>query len=370
MVVMGDLCNAFHILSLALKEIGIPPQEYHARAIKQGDPSECIKILRRVLLGVSVEVSEQVYQHSLDHDGMSDKKFISIVFRYLREQSKYFPVLSPVQFHYKGFGEHKMLMIAVAARHVLAYLEKDGERVPVEKKAKKKRSHKNKNAHLGKRKSQSHTHSSSDVDNSNDLQNMTQDSNNVAGGEQEAVKVESMSCETDNVSGSQDLHDRKNACGVSHDNTELLSSQENCVEESAELPEKPSSANQRSEDDILSEQKGVEENQKTISFPFQCESEFQKSATVAVNERNGTENNKVNIFGSSNLEKELSAIVGRDELFADSVASCNSDNLTRAEFIVMMEKMESRLRSEYMASINALRDRVHCLEEQIISDNK
>mmetsp|Transcript_3094 Transcript_3094/g.4760 ORF Transcript_3094/g.4760 Transcript_3094/m.4760 type:complete len:402 (-) Transcript_3094:280-1485(-) len=125
---VGDMRNTWKVFSVSLRRIGVQLKHFISTKLKAGDPSECTRLLRVILLGISVEVAEQMISRGYGQLA-SDKKFINTVFRYLREQSKYFPVITIAQYHMKGFGEHKLLLISAAAGHVHTYLAAGGLRL-------------------------------------------------------------------------------------------------------------------------------------------------------------------------------------------------------------------------------------------------
>lgn len=121
--------NTWKIFSKAMKKIGVSLKEFRVHALRDGDPTECTRLLRLVLMGISLEVAEQMLSRGLGQLS-SDNKFVNTAFRYLREQSAYIPVITTTQYHSKGYGEHKLLLINAAANHVMGYLALGGPRVP------------------------------------------------------------------------------------------------------------------------------------------------------------------------------------------------------------------------------------------------
>lgn len=57
---MKKVCTPSHSLCVIPAQIGVSLKEYRVHALRDGDPTECTRLLRLILMGVSLEVAEQV----------------------------------------------------------------------------------------------------------------------------------------------------------------------------------------------------------------------------------------------------------------------------------------------------------------------
>jgi len=405
----GDVNNTYRVLAKSLREIAVPLKDYRINRIKDGDPDECTRLLRHVLLHVSMEVSAQVLPPSHSpRKAVTDKKFINIVFRYLREQSKYFPALSPVQYHLKGFGEHKMCIIDAAAKHVSIYLDNGGARVPSADSSATKKGKRGKGKSGARRGRRQHSKLESegpgecsedlDLDASKEelqLQGLSLDdtrevsaSGSASNLQQEGLQgpLSPTQMHAWQEHALQQVMEEQLQCGERERQggtvTGAVGSDEDAQQQQGEQVDSPSTCPPVEGRHVSSTREFTAGSSSSSGSPGSRPSPVRPRTTSPLThspvarkspgkeDRRGQPEPQPFLTRSS-VDNELSAIVAaRDDLFADSVYSCDTTLIRREEVVQLMEQVEARLRAEYTTALTLLGDRVRQLEGILYSEHE
>lgn len=93
---MGDINNHYDSLDRALKKIGIVLVD-DLGLLRHGKASQCLDLLRKLLLGTSVALSKQLLQRGCPSHA-TDKKLVSSALDLVRDKVKFMPSLTVEQF--------------------------------------------------------------------------------------------------------------------------------------------------------------------------------------------------------------------------------------------------------------------------------
>lgn len=93
---MGDVNNHYESLDRSLKKIGMVLVD-DLGLLRNGKASQCLDLLRRLLLTTSVTVAKQLLSRGCPSHA-TDKKLVSAAFELLRDRAKFIPSLTVDQF--------------------------------------------------------------------------------------------------------------------------------------------------------------------------------------------------------------------------------------------------------------------------------
>jgi hypothetical protein len=93
---MGDVNNHYEALDRSLKKLGIVLVD-DLGLLRNGKASQCVDLLRKILLGTSVPVAKMLLQRGCPSHA-TDKKLVSAAFDLVRDKVKFLPSLTVDQF--------------------------------------------------------------------------------------------------------------------------------------------------------------------------------------------------------------------------------------------------------------------------------
>ena len=103
----GDLKNNLRKFDAELKLINYV-SELDIEGLSIGRPSAFLPILHFVLTEFSIELAQYFYSKDYELLGKSDKNFVSVIYRILRDEFNTKPPLTREQFFTLGFAERKL----------------------------------------------------------------------------------------------------------------------------------------------------------------------------------------------------------------------------------------------------------------------
>lgn len=93
---MGDVNNHYDTLDRSLKKLGIVLVD-DLGLLRNGKASQCVDLLRKLLLGTSVPLAKMLLQRGCPSHA-TDKKLVSAAFELVRDKVKFLPSLTVDQF--------------------------------------------------------------------------------------------------------------------------------------------------------------------------------------------------------------------------------------------------------------------------------
>ena len=106
----GDLAGKVKSLELELKRIKYP-QSVDFQQISTGHPAHFLPILHHVLLCFSKHVARKLSNDGYQIISCTDQKFIESVFKFMRNEIGFKPLISERQFFQSGYAEHKTILV-------------------------------------------------------------------------------------------------------------------------------------------------------------------------------------------------------------------------------------------------------------------
>ncbi|XP_072904118.1 centrosomal protein of 44 kDa isoform X1 [Hemitrygon akajei] len=135
----GDLRGSLRKLEQGLRSLNYP-QDIDYNGLAKGDPAAFLPIMSYAFTSYSTYVTEQLIASGVELAGKNDTRFLDAVYKVLRDQFQYKPLLLKEQFLHCGFAERKIQLLCdiislVTKKHKeLSNLNKD-------------RTHSSKNSH-------------------------------------------------------------------------------------------------------------------------------------------------------------------------------------------------------------------------------
>ncbi|XP_060698966.1 centrosomal protein of 44 kDa isoform X2 [Hemiscyllium ocellatum] len=103
----GDLKGSLRKLEQGLRSLNYP-QDIDYNGLAKGDPAAFLPIISYAFTSYSTYVTEQLLTSGVELTGKNDSRFLDAVYKVLRDQFQYKPLLLKDQFLHYGFAERKM----------------------------------------------------------------------------------------------------------------------------------------------------------------------------------------------------------------------------------------------------------------------
>ncbi|XP_073088902.1 centrosomal protein of 44 kDa isoform X2 [Manis javanica] len=106
----GDLKRSLRNLEQVLRSLNYP-NEVDCMGLVKGDPAACLPIISYSLTSYSPYVAELLVESNTELVAKNDLRFVDTVYKLLRDQFNYKPILTKKQFLQCGFAEWKIQII-------------------------------------------------------------------------------------------------------------------------------------------------------------------------------------------------------------------------------------------------------------------
>ncbi|XP_020384663.1 centrosomal protein of 44 kDa isoform X1 [Rhincodon typus] len=103
----GDLKGSLRKLEQGLRSLSYP-QDIDYNGLAKGDPAAFLPIISYAFTSYSTHVTEQLLTSGVELTAKNDSRFLDAVYKLLRDQFHYKPLLLKDQFLHYGFAERKM----------------------------------------------------------------------------------------------------------------------------------------------------------------------------------------------------------------------------------------------------------------------
>ncbi|XP_041041358.1 centrosomal protein of 44 kDa isoform X2 [Carcharodon carcharias] len=103
----GDLKGSLRKLEQSLRSLNYP-EDIDYNGLAKGDPAAFLPIISYAFISYSTYVTEQLLTAGVELAGKNDSRFLDAVYKLLRNQFQYKPLLLKDQFLHYGFAERKM----------------------------------------------------------------------------------------------------------------------------------------------------------------------------------------------------------------------------------------------------------------------
>ncbi|XP_072450673.1 centrosomal protein of 44 kDa isoform X2 [Chiloscyllium punctatum] len=103
----GDLKGSLRKLEQGLRSLNYP-QDIDYNGLAKGDPAAFLPIISYAFTSYSTYVTEQLLTSGVELTGKNDSRFLDAIYKVLRDQFQYKPLLLKDQFLHYGFAERKM----------------------------------------------------------------------------------------------------------------------------------------------------------------------------------------------------------------------------------------------------------------------
>ncbi|XP_067885402.1 centrosomal protein of 44 kDa isoform X4 [Heterodontus francisci] len=103
----GDLKGSLRKLEQGLRSLNYP-QDIDYNGLAKGDPAAFLPIISYAFTSYSTYMTEQLLACGVELTGKNDLRFLDAVYKLLRDQFQYKPLLLKDQFLHVGFAERKM----------------------------------------------------------------------------------------------------------------------------------------------------------------------------------------------------------------------------------------------------------------------
>ncbi|XP_078417714.1 centrosomal protein of 44 kDa [Cetorhinus maximus] len=103
----GDLKGSLQKLEQSLRSLNYP-EDIDYNGLAKGDPAAFLPIISYAFTSYSTYVTEQLITAGVELAGKNDSRFLDAVYKLLRNQFQYKPLLLKDQFLHYGFAERKM----------------------------------------------------------------------------------------------------------------------------------------------------------------------------------------------------------------------------------------------------------------------
>ncbi|XP_043917642.1 centrosomal protein of 44 kDa isoform X1 [Protopterus annectens] len=119
----GDLKGCLRKLEQGLRLLSYPREVDYA-GLAKGDPAAFLPIMSYAFISYSAYVAEHLVGSGVELTGKNDMRFVEAVFKVLRDEFQYKPVLTKQQFLQCGFTERKIQMVSDTI-HLITKKHKD-----------------------------------------------------------------------------------------------------------------------------------------------------------------------------------------------------------------------------------------------------
>ncbi|ETE62362.1 Centrosomal protein of 44 kDa, partial [Ophiophagus hannah] len=106
----GDLKGNLHKIEQKLRVINYP-SDVDYMGLAKGDPSVYLPIISYCFTSFSTYIAELVMESGMELTAKNDSRFVDAMYKLLRDQFQYKPVLSKQQFLQYGFAERKIQIV-------------------------------------------------------------------------------------------------------------------------------------------------------------------------------------------------------------------------------------------------------------------
>ncbi|NXC08215.1 CEP44 protein, partial [Orthonyx spaldingii] len=106
----GDLNGSLRKIEQGLRLVNYPRDVDYTVLVK-GDPAEFLPIISYCFTSFSTCIAELLVKRDVELTAKSDLRFIEAVYKFLRDQFQYKPILTKEQFLQFGFAERKMQIV-------------------------------------------------------------------------------------------------------------------------------------------------------------------------------------------------------------------------------------------------------------------
>ncbi|NXN28406.1 CEP44 protein, partial [Nycticryphes semicollaris] len=106
----GDLKGSIRKIEQGLRLLNYP-RDVDYRVLVKGDPAAFLPIISYCFTSFSTHIAELLVQCDVELAAKSDLRFIDAIYKLLRDQFQYKPVLTKQQFLQFGFAERKMQIV-------------------------------------------------------------------------------------------------------------------------------------------------------------------------------------------------------------------------------------------------------------------
>ncbi|XP_034257223.1 LOW QUALITY PROTEIN: centrosomal protein of 44 kDa [Pantherophis guttatus] len=115
----GDLKGNLHKIEQKLRVINYP-SDVDYMGLAKGDPSVFLPIISYCFTSFSTYIAELVMESGMELTAKNDSRFVDAMYKLLRDQFQYKPVLSKQQFLQYGFAERKIQIVC----DIISYIYK------------------------------------------------------------------------------------------------------------------------------------------------------------------------------------------------------------------------------------------------------
>uniref|UniRef100_A0A8C5RSV8 Centrosomal protein of 44 kDa n=1 Tax=Laticauda laticaudata TaxID=8630 RepID=A0A8C5RSV8_LATLA len=115
----GDLKGNLHKIEQKLRVINYP-SDVDYMGLAKGDPSVYLSIISYCFTSFSTYIAELVMESGMELTAKNDSRFVDAMYKLLRDQFQYKPVLSKQQFLQYGFAERKIQIVC----DIISYIYK------------------------------------------------------------------------------------------------------------------------------------------------------------------------------------------------------------------------------------------------------